>query len=267
MNIKNILNNKKLFISVIVLAVFIVATVIIISVCRDDSAVNTDSDSENSSVIASQNDSDILSGDSTFLVAVVNDSKKIVFSMLADFKIYSQKLILTALSVETVAYDGRTYGESYSYGGINLLKQSVEETRNIDIDRFVVINRSGFSKLTELLGDVTLYVEEDFTYDSTDKTYSVSKGENEMGSDMLYTYITMLAEKNNGNQDVIEMICDIINMYIDNIDSSDYEGLFCDVSNCFSTDLTISDFYTAKSDIEYLMTDGFECVLHNNVDE
>lgn len=264
MILKSNFNNKKVFISVILLLlIVIIAVILFVAINKHDDITD---DMHENTVADFQTDYEILSGDSTFLVVIVDESNEIILPFLADFKIYSNSLGLTGLTIDTVCSDGRTYSESYSYGGINLLKNNIEKTRNIVIDRYVIINKSGFSKLTELMGEVVLYAEEDFTYDTSDKTYAVSKGENEMGSDMLYTYISLLANGEGGNKNAVVIISNIINTYIANIGSDDYEKMFGDVTNCFSTDLTISDFYTAKSDIEYLMANGFECVLSDEVD-
>lgn len=262
----NILKNKKILFAALALFIVITVAVVIIavSVHNSDEANKTDEDATQAN---EQTNGDILSGDSTFLVVIENEANEIVLSLLADFKIYSKTLMITPLSEDTVSPDGRTYGESYLYGGINMLKNSVESVRNINIDRYAVINKSGFNRLTELMGEVSLYVEEDFSYTTSDKTYAVTKGDNDMGSDMLFTYISILAGKDNGEQIASKLISDIINAYLVSIDLSDAEDLFGDVTDCFSTDVTISDYYTAENDIEYLITNGMKCIIANDVDE
>ncbi len=261
--LKNILHNKKIIIVISILLV--VVAVVVTAVCLHSSDNEQQTEKNTNTQNTELNGNEILSGDSTFLVVVVGESNEIVYPFLADFKIYSGQLIVTPLSVDTVAADGRTYAESYAYGGINMLQSAVENGRNIDIDRYAVINKSGFNRLTELMGEVTLYINENFTYDTSDKTYTVTKGENSMGSDMLFTYISILAKQDNSEKNAAQVICNVINSYIENVDVSDAEKLFGDVTNCFSTDLTISDFYSAKNDIEYLINNGFECIIFDDV--
>ncbi len=211
-------------------------------------------------------DEGVLSGDSTFLVVCTDDAGGVAFMLLADFKIYSQSIVITPLSENTATDNGKSYGECYSYGGINLLESCVESVRSINIDRYAVINKSGISKLTDLMGEVSLYAQEDFSYESSDKTYEVSMGNNEMGADMLYTYLLLISNKAEGEQKVAELVCKIINFYISDIDAQDASELFGDVTNCFTTNVTISDYYTANADIEYLLNNGVSCVISNDVE-
>ena len=211
-------------------------------------------------------DDGTLSGDSCFLVVCNdNNSSDIVFMFLADFRIYSAKLIITPLSAETVSADGRTYNDIYSYGGINLLEKSVEDVRNVIIDRYAVLDRAGVSTLTELVGEIRLNVSEDFTYQSSDKSYEVKVGEAEMGSDMLFTYMKLYSEKY-GEQMFASLICEMINTYLVGIETDDIEDMFSGITNCFDTNVTISDYYTAKNDIEYIVEHNIQCVMINDVD-
>lgn len=207
-----------------------------------------------------------LSGDSSFLVVCTDDdSDDILFMFIADFRIYSSSLLITPLSPETVVSDGRTYDDIYSYGGINMLRSGVESVRNVYIDRYAVLDRDGLSGITDLIGEINILVDEDFTYQSSDKSYEVSVGENDMGSDMLFTYLMLYAQKY-GAEKFAELACDIINSYISSAEKDDIEKLFAGLTNCFNTDVTISDYYSAKSDIEYLVEHDFKCMIANDVD-
>lgn len=257
-----ILNKKKTLI--FTSAALLIIAAVIISVCVGLLS-NSDTQENESTTVNNGTQTEVLTGDSTFLVVITNESNEIVMPMLADFKIYSCQLVITPLSFNTVTSNGKTYSETYSYGGINLLQSAVEEVRNINIDRYAVINKAGFNRLTELMGEVVLYVDEDFTYDTSDKTYTVTKGENSMGSDMLFTYVSILANRTDGENAATQAICTIVNSYIENVDLSDTQELFGSITNCFTTDVTISDYYTAKSDIEYLLSNGFKCIISNDV--
>ncbi|MBQ8209659.1 MAG: LCP family protein [Clostridia bacterium] len=264
MHLNKIFNNKKALITLISIILLIAIAVVCIIVAVSDT--DDIAGSETTTGIPADNNSNVLSGDSTFLVVITDESNDIVLPLLAEFKIYSKCLVLTPLDKDTLSSDGRSYSECYSYGGINLLESSVEGVRNVDIDRYAVINKSGFNRLTELMGEVSLYINEDFTYATSDKTYTVTMGNNDMGSDMLFTYIALLAERENGETAAAEIVCTVVNSYLQNLDSYDSEELFGDVTNCFSTNVTISDYYTAESDISYLIENGFECILSSGID-
>lgn len=250
-----------------VILVFLVACLIFVVAHfygNDDNSINGNENvSESQSILYDDKDSK-LSGDSCFLVVCNDDSDKIIFMFLADFRIYSSSIVLTPLAPDTVGIDGRTYDEIYSYGGINMLKNSIESVRNLAIDRYAFIDRKGMSKLTDLMGDVVLNVDEEFTYQSSDKSYEVKKGENKMGSDMLYTYLHLYSIRNSDTETVI-LLSEIVNMYLADVKTEDIEDLFLSLTNCFNTDLSISDYYSAKSDIEYLIDHNVKCIIANDV--
>lgn len=265
MLLNKIFNNKRnlmLFFSVVILILILIIILFVNINQKKDSGI---SDNNGASVSNAITDDSVLSGDSTFLVVVTGESNDLTLSFLADFKVYSRKLVLTPLKNDTMSEDGRTYGECYAYGGINLLENSVEKIRNIEIDRYAVVSRSGISKITDIMGNVSIYVDEEFTYATSDKTYTVSAGDNEMGSDMLHTYISIISEKNNGEYSAVEVIASIINTYLQS-ELTASENLFGDITDCFNTNLTISDYYTAKNDIEHLLNGDFTCVLSESIE-
>lgn len=262
----NKLFTKYKFIIMGAILVVLVACLIfvVIHFYGNDNSEHTAENSKELLSISLNDDDSALSGDSCFLVVCNDDNQKIMFMFLADFRIYSSSIVLTPLSADTVTSSGKTYSDIYSYGGINMLKESVESVRSLDIDRYAFIDRKGMSKLTDLMGDVLLNVDEEFTYQSSDKSYQVKTGENKMGADMLYTYLQLYSIRNN-EVETVSVLSDIANMYLENVQSSDIEDLFSSLTNCFSTDLSISDYYSAKSDIEYLINHNVKCTIANDV--
>lgn len=262
----NLLKKHKFVLMSALLAVLIIVLIFVVVHFYSNDSLNESNDSESEPQFSQALSSGDLSGDSCFLVVCNDDSSHdILFMFLVDFRIYSASIIITPLSPETVVPDGRNYDKCYSYGGINTLIDNVETVRNIEIDRYAVLDRDGMSGLTELMGKVELYAEEDFTYHSSDKSYEVKTGDIEMGSDMLFTYLALYAERN-GSDKTAELICDIINVYLSSVERDDAKELFLSLTNCFSTDVTISDYYSAESDIEYLLNHNVKCIIANDVD-
>ena len=263
----NKLSGKHKVVAVASAAFLVILCIVLVLVFVFSKGNNDKNDiqpADSSSVAGAE--SQLLSGDSCFLV-VCNDDKAgdIVFMFLADFRVYSSKLILTPLSADTSATDGRSYSEVYSYGGINLLRDKIEEVRNVDIDRYAILDRNGMSALTDLMGEVSLDVNEPFTYQSSDKSYEVEIGQTDMGSDMLFTYLRLYSQKY-GPEKFVSLIRDMINKYLESIDVDDIEDTFAGLTNCFNTDVTISDYFSALNDITYLVEHDMECVLTNDVD-
>lgn len=203
--------------------------------------------------------SDTLSGDSKILLVCNGDSnREMIFLMLFDFRVYSEAIVITPLSPDTLA-DGSSYRAKYAYGGIDMLVSSVESVRQCRIDRYAVIDRSGFSALTDCLGKVTMEVTESYTYESSDKNYRVDTGENELESAMLYTYLKINAEKSDGPARVAGLLCTIINDYLSTVKKEDAQELFGELTNCVNTDITIADYYSCRTDIDYLLDHQTKC--------
>ncbi len=228
----------------------------------NDSAAVSDTtamQTENQSVL--QKNDGTLSGDSCILV-VCNGEKigEAVFMALLDFHIFAERIIVTPLDM-SVSDGVKTYAQNYSYGGINDLVASIEKVRNCNIDRYVTINKDGISSLTDILGAVNLYVAEEYTYASSDKSYKVESGYNDLEAAMLYTFLKINSSDKNDISRIAQLLCTIINSYLKNIKPEDAQTLFGELCNCVNTDITVADYYTCRSDIEFLLTHDTQCVV------
>lgn len=203
--------------------------------------------------------SDALCGDSRILLVCNGESNRdMLFLALFDFRVYAESIVITPLSPDTLS-DGSSYREKYAYGGIDLLVSAVESVRQCQIDRYAVIDRSGFSALTDSLGGVTLDVTESYTYESSDKSYQVETGENKLEAAMLYTYLKINAEKSDGPERVAVLLSLIVNDYLASVQKEDAQELFGALTNCVNTDITIADYYSCRTDIDYLLDHQTKC--------
>lgn len=243
-----------------VLIVCIIITAVHFYSGKDDSNIPETIAADNSeNYVVSRPDKGTLSGDSTFLVLCTDETDKdIVFLTLLSFKVYSEKIIVTVLDENTLS-GGKSYGEVYDYGGIDMLSSAVEKVRNIRIDRYAVLSRKGFISLVDNFGKVNQYIEEGYTYQSSDKSYEVGRGENELEGAMLFTYLKLIGNKSGGEKSVSAVLCDIINTYLGSLKDSDTLEMFGDVCNCLNTDLTVADYYSAENDIKYLLSHNTVC--------
>lgn len=202
----------------------------------------------------------LLSGDSRFLVICNGDYPgEIVFMTLVEFRIYSETIIITPLSSKTEV-SGSTYSDYYSYGGISMLKNAIENTRQCIIDRYVIMDEDGFCDIIDMMGKVTVYIEEEYTYASSDKSYKVSVGENDLESHMLFSYIKVLAQKNDNMSELAELFSLIVNEYIPNIDVDEAQDYFEDLCNYVNTDVSIADYYSCSIDIAHILSEDAVCV-------
>ncbi len=235
----------------------------------DENAANTYSEEtegyNNTQTAAENGNTGELSGDSSILfICTEKRGGDIIFISLADFKILSETIVITPFDPGAPA-DEKTYGEHYAYGGADELVEIVEKVRNINIDRYVIIDKDGFCAMADIMGKVSFNVEEDFTCEASDKTYTVSAGENELDSSMLYSYIKFNAQKQNSVTELADIFCEIVNAYMKNVETEDSQKYFEDLSNCIDSNITISDYYSAKEDINYLLSHNAKCVSFEDI--
>lgn len=264
MKIFNILFGKYKYITMTAIIAALIVGIITVLLCLYSSSSKDDSElPDRQSEIQSQADvaDGTLSGDSCILL--VCNSEKIgeaMFMTLVDFHIFAENIVITPLDM-TVSDGNKTYAENYSYGGINDLIKSVETVRDCQIDRYVIIDKNGMSELTDIMGKVNIYVTEDYTYEASDKSYAVSAGQNELESDMLYGYLKIVSQHKNGVNNIADLLCTIVNSYLSAVNVDEAQNLFGKLCNCVNTDITISDYYTCNTDIEYLLTHNAKCIV------
>ena len=148
--------DKKPFIIVGIIIVLLIICIVCLLVGKLGKSKTEDLPSVSEKAPISEKVNGVLSGDSRFLVVASEGMHtKIDFMFLIDFKVYSEKIIITKLSRDTV-YNGSSYAGEYAYGGIDSLLSAVEGNRQIEIDRYAIINKNGFSELTDTMGSVML---------------------------------------------------------------------------------------------------------------
>ena len=77
-------------------------------------------------------------------------------------------------SLLTIPRDTRVYverhgyakiNEAYTYGGTKLTRETVEDFLGIEVDHYVMINKSRFAEVIDAMGGVDIYVERDMHYE------------------------------------------------------------------------------------------------------
>lgn len=260
----NFFRNKKNIVLLSVIIVLLLLICIVVAFFNKTEYQNTLNDNVNTTT-ANIGDDNVFAGDCNILFVCNADGVgNAAFAMLLEFQIYSESISISMIDM-TTSDGNQTFADSYSYGGVNSLINSIENVRNCSVNRYMIIDKSGVGQLTEILGKVNLYVTEGFTYTASDKSYAVAAGSNDMESDMLYTYLDILSKKNDTSI-LADTLCDIINFYIAGISADNSEKLFGDICNCVVTDITITDYFSSKNDFEYLLSHNPECYLEHDND-
>ncbi len=93
--------------------------------------------------------------------------------ILCTFNKQSKKITLTSfmrdLYVQIPGYGGNKMNAAYPLGGMPLLKSTMMENFGIQIDGFIEVDLSGFSKIIDMIGGVTIEVtqqESDYIYET-----------------------------------------------------------------------------------------------------
>ena len=259
-NLKQLIIKHKYAIMSLILAALVIILIFVIFTFNKDSEEpqQTQTTVFNPKSLSEKSDGP-LSGDSRFLVVCQEENvKDITFMTLIDFKIYGEKIIVTPIDYNTSTSDG-TFREKYEYGGISLLIDAVENERNTAIDRYVILDKDGFCDIIDLMGEIELYVDEEFTYSSSEKSYQIGIGNNTLEAPMLYSYLK-IKYLNSDEVQFTELLCKIINSYLNSVNEDDALSYFEDLSNCINSDLSISDFYSAEKDIKHLINGNTICV-------
>lgn len=205
-------------------------------------------------------------GDNSILFVCNDEAVGVpLFALIFDFHIYSETITVTPLDL-SVSDGNRTYSEYYCYSGVDALINAVENVRNTDIDRYMIIDKKGIGDFTEALGNVTLFVAEDYTYLASDKSYEVKAGSNELESEMLFTYLKIICQNNISSTNLSDTVVMIVNSYLDKMNENDALELFGSICNSVTTNITISDFYSWENDIRYLLSHNPECISYDKVE-
>lgn len=89
---------------------------------------------------------------------------------------------LTSLFRDTLVnidgYGPRKLNAAMAYGGVNLLKDTIEETYNISIDKYIIINFWGFEAIIDQMGGLEIDVK-DYQLDELNKYIGESTGGND----------------------------------------------------------------------------------------
>lgn len=263
---KNMFYKYRFIIISAVIAALVAAILVVLGVFYfPDSGTENEEEMHDESTAQNDNE-DVFSGDNSILFVCNDETVGMpLFALIFDFHIYSETISVTPVDLN-VSDGEKTYSEYYCYSGVDALIGAVERVRNTDIDRYMVIDKRGIGEFTEALGSVSLYVNEDYTYLASDKSYEVKAGSNELESEMLFTYLKIMCNKSNAEEKLSEAVVLIVNSYLDKMSEDDALELFGSICNSVTTDITIADFYSWEGDIRYLLSHNAKCVSYDKVE-
>lgn len=197
-------------------------------------------------------------GEYFFLVAVTSDDGK----ESKFFNIIS--VDLSEKTIRVVPIDGAIADSSTGLScekllvtnGIKPVVAFLNGYYGIKINKYAVLTETNYKSFFRAMGDITIKISENVSYDTADMFLELNKGENVLTPDKTYKYMKYLCEtkkgyeKSKANADII--VASFNAFYnVDKFNSAD--NTFSIIIDYCSTDITIVDFMEAKDELEYLL--------------
>lgn len=197
-------------------------------------------------------------GEYFFLVAVTSDDGK----ESKFFNIIS--VDLSEKTIRVVPVDGAIADSSTGLScekllvtnGIKPVVDFLNSYYGIKINKYAVLTETNYKSFFRTMGDITIKVSENVSYDTADMFLELNRGENVLTPDKTYKYMKYLCETKKGyerskaNADII--VASFNAFYnVDKFNSAD--NTFSIIIDYCNTDITIVDFMDAKDELEYLL--------------
>ena len=198
------------------------------------------------------------SGEYVFLVSVTSDDgKQALFHNLICVDLSEKTFRVVPVDGGIADADtGLTCDELLVQNGVKSLVGFLSEYYSTDINKFVLLTESGYKSFFRAMGDITIKVSEDISYDTDDMFLELKRGENTLTPDKTYKYMKYLCETRDGYERAkanAEIVVAAFNAYYtaDRFKSAD--NTFSIIIDYCSTDISIVDFTNAKDEMKYLI--------------
>ena len=220
--------------------------------------VKSDEESTTTVPTTEKTDEIVYEGNALFLVAVTSDDgKETRFINLIDINLsdktirvipfdHSEKSKQHKLRYENILIDS----------GVKELVSTVENDRQVDIDRYLLFTDTGYKSVFRALGDITVRVNNNVEYDTPDMFLELKRGENTIAPEKVFKYMKYICETEKGyecsrlNAEIIVSSFEAF-YNIEKFNAAD--ALFSKLINYCKSDISIVDYVDNKEKIEYLI--------------
>ena len=203
-------------------------------------------------------------GSALFLLCETDTAQRSLrFCALVRVDIAGQRLFIHPLSPQaTGVIDGHelTLEQALREGGPKELKAAVEGMTEGTIDRYISSNDDGFKRAVNLMGSVTVTVEEGINYNVSRSDFSLilAKGIQPLSGDPLlryFRYLGTLGEEAALAQGVL--LRRVLETYLAKpLDAAQLESRFNNLMNMIQTDISAKDFYTRQDLLLDILAQG-----------
>lgn len=191
-----------------------------------------------------------------FASAVTDDeAKNLLFSQLISVNLKEKTVRVVPIDTATVLKDGKTVGETLISDGAASFKNAMEGLCGERVSRYFISTESDYKAVFREMGDITVTVSEDITFDTADMFLELSKGENTLTPEKTYKYMKYLCTRL-PSQKAASGCADITVAAFkafytaENLRYAD--SLFEELINYCKTDASIVDFIEASDEINYI---------------
>ena len=151
---------------------------------------------------------------------------------------------------------GLTCDELLVKNGVKSLVAFLSEYYATPVTRYVLLTESGYKSFFRAMGDITIKINEEVSYDTEDMFLELNRGENVLTPDKTYKYMKYICETRGGYERAkanAEIIVAAFNAYYtaDRFNSAD--STFAVIIDYCTTDISIVDFTNAKDELKYLI--------------
>ena len=184
--------------------------------------------------------------------------------VLARFLPIEKKLILVPIEGETYSQINTkksTVYEFYRTGGALQAVQAIENSTNINIEKYMKFNKDAFNTLVDIFGGVNFTVPYDMIYENKETGESVVLKQGRQPLDgirlrWLLTYPEFKEGEEYRDKIVGSAVTDMINQSLGDRLASTLDTSFNSIINTVDTNITAYDFTFRKDAIAYLIESG-----------
>lgn len=238
---------KKIITALIVFAVVIIAGAIAsVAVIAKNEKKQEESAAMSSAIPG-------LTGDCSFFVAAVEDNKTDVdFALIIRAQLYNKTFVIMPIDINK-KYDengARSLTDSYKNGGIMEMNEAAKKITGISTDRYIRVTRSGLAMIFGELGHVVFSIESPITLNVSEGIVSIPAGERELDYEEITDYLIKGSKENNNLDFLADNVTVIMKQYLSSVNYENTDKLFNTLINNIDTDITASDYFSAKDCIK-----------------
>lgn len=185
------------------------------------------------------------SGEYAFCTAVVSDDKTEVFSVEL-ICIDLEKRTVRIVPIDTQSRSGTgTVADLIVTGSGSEIKTVLGAMYDININRYVILTQSRFKSVFRVLGELTINISDDISFDNDEMFLELPEGENRLDHEKVgkyLRYINYACEPEEAARKNAEITVAAFNSYYNADNYRNADALFEKLINYCESDITIVDF-------------------------